>query len=222
MNKETGERKKTVAESRGMTPEELIQRRGIPNEVYKNNYLQAIGGSGEENANTRFIKKNLEIASLPEIDLNDAAQVRERIAEYFMIEARYGNKPTVAGLGMSLNGMDRRRLYEIKTGNFGESRGIITRLPKSVKDEIKRAYRVMEQLWEDYMQNGRINPVAGIFLGKNNYGYQDKTEYVVTPNQQRETEFSEAEMRRRYGLPPADSDSDSQSDSRSDSLSDSD
>ena len=27
-----------------------------------------------------------------------------------------------------------------------------------------------------------MNPVAGIFLGKNQWGYQDKQEYVLTPN----------------------------------------
>ena len=32
------------------------------------------------------------------------------------------------------------------------------------------------------MANGKINPVSGIFLGKNHFGYQDKQEYVVTPN----------------------------------------
>ena len=32
------------------------------------------------------------------------------------------------------------------------------------------------------MTSGKINPVSGIFLGKNNFGYQDKQEYVVTPN----------------------------------------
>jgi hypothetical protein len=32
------------------------------------------------------------------------------------------------------------------------------------------------------MQNGKINPVSGIFLGKNNFGYQDKQEYVLTPS----------------------------------------
>ena len=46
---------------------------------------------------------------------------------------------------------------------------------------------MMEELWENYMQNGKINPVSGIFLGKNNYGYADKQEYVLTPNQQQET-----------------------------------
>jgi hypothetical protein len=30
------------------------------------------------------------------------------------------------------------------------------------------------------MQNGKINPVSGIFLGKNHFGYQDKTDIVVS------------------------------------------
>jgi hypothetical protein len=49
------------------------------------------------------------------------------------------------------------------------------------------AYAVMETLWEDYMQNGKINPVSGIFLAKNNYDYTDKQEMVLTPNTQQET-----------------------------------
>lgn len=33
------------------------------------------------------------------------------------------------------------------------------------------------------MQNGKINPVSGIFLLKNaNLGYRDQTDIVVTPN----------------------------------------
>ena len=30
------------------------------------------------------------------------------------------------------------------------------------------------------MNNGRINPVAGIFLMKNNYGYQDTTQHIIS------------------------------------------
>ena len=32
------------------------------------------------------------------------------------------------------------------------------------------------------MLNGKINPVSGIFLGRNHWGYQDKIDLVVTPN----------------------------------------
>ena len=57
---------------------------------------------------------------------------------------------------------------------------------------------MMENLWETYMNSGKVNPVAGIFLGKNNYGYQDKTEYVLTPNTRDESDYSPDEIRERY------------------------
>ena len=56
----------------------------------------------------------------------------------------------------------------------------------------------MENLWETYMNSGKVNPVAGIFLGKNNYGYQDKTEYVLTPNQQSDNDYDADAIRKRY------------------------
>lgn len=42
---------------------------------------------------------------------------------------------------------------------------------------------MLEDLWQEYMQNGKINPASGIFLGKNMFGYRDQQEVVVTPNQ---------------------------------------
>lgn len=56
----------------------------------------------------------------------------------------------------------------------------------------------MENLWENYMQNGKINPVSGIFLAKNNFGYQDKTEYVLTPNTNSDSDYSADDIRKRY------------------------
>ena len=48
------------------------------------------------------------------------------------------------------------------------------------------------------MNSGKINPVSGIFLGKNNFGYQDKTEYVLTPNTNSDNDYSADEIRERY------------------------
>lgn len=51
---------------------------------------------------------------------------------------------------------------------------------------------------EEYMQNGKINPVSGIFLMKNNFGYADKTEVVVTPNNPLGEAGDRAEIEARY------------------------
>ena len=114
-------------------------------------------------------------------------------------------------MGVALNGMDRQTLYAIVTGNFNNTRGICANLPKNVTDIVKKYHTILTQLWEEYMQSGKINPVSGIFLGKNNYGYKDQTEYVVTPNQQ-QSDFSANDIRQRLGLPDSETDSDSDSD----------
>jgi hypothetical protein len=48
------------------------------------------------------------------------------------------------------------------------------------------------------MNTGTINPVAGIFLMKNNLGYKDTTDYVLTSNQ--ETGLSLSDIAGRANL----------------------
>jgi hypothetical protein len=37
-----------------------------------------------------------------------------------------------------------------------------------------------------------------IFMMKNHFGYQDKTEYVLTPNQKQESDYDAEDIRKRY------------------------
>ena len=150
----------------------------------------------EPGDNTKYLALGRELFNLSTIDLKDPEQVRDRLDEFFAIHERYDMKPTVAGMGMAL-GLDRRRLHEIRTGNYHTSKAL-SELPTLTTDSIKRAYEYMEILWENYMQNGKINPVSGIFLGKNNFGYQDKTEYVVTPNVNTDSDYNADDIKKRY------------------------
>ena len=150
----------------------------------------------ESGDNTKYVLLGAKLFNLPAIDLKDPEQVQDRLNEFFDIHAQADMKPTVAGMGMAL-GLDRRRLWEIKTGNHYANKWM-DELPTLTVDSIKKAYKLMENLWENYMQNGKINPVSGIFLGKNNFGYQDKTEYVVTPNTNPDSDFNADDIRKRY------------------------
>ena len=161
-----------------------------------NNFLTDAALNVEKGDNTKYVMLGMELFNLPAIDLKDPEQVWDRLNEFFQIHAKADMKPTVSGMGMAL-GLDRRRLWEIKTGNYGTQKALAD-LPTSTKDSIKRAYEYMEILWENYMQNGKINPVSGIFLGKNNFGYQDKTEYVVTPNVHNDSDYDAEDIRKRY------------------------
>jgi hypothetical protein len=163
--------------------------------------------------NTKYLRKNMKLMNLPDINMRDVEQVNARLNEYFDFMAECDSKPTVAGLAMALNGMSRQSLWAIAHDRPLGSDGYKSALPREVTDLIKKAYKTLEILWEDYMNNGKINPVSGIFLGKNNYGYQDKTEYVLTPNQRNDSDYNAEDIRQRYLIDSAnDSDNDSQSD----------
>ena len=158
-----------------------------------------IGDNGlmvEAGDNAKYLTLGRELFNLPPIDLKDSEQVMNRLNEFFDIHARYDMKPTIAGMGMAL-GLDRRRLWEIKTGNYGTQKSL-SELPTPTKDFIKKAYEYMEILMENYMQNGKINPVSGIFLMKNNFAYLDKVEHVITPNVQNDSDYNAEDIRARY------------------------
>ena len=161
-----------------------------------NNFLTDAALNVEAGDNAKYVRLGMKLFNLPSIDLHDPQQVIDRLNEFFNIHAEADMKPTVSGMGMAL-GLDRRRLWEIKTG---AKKGGLTEydLPNETLVSIKRAYEYMEILWENYMQNGKINPVSGIFLGKNNFGYQDKTEYVVTPNVQNDSDYNADDIKKRY------------------------
>lgn len=164
----------------------------------------------EPGDNAKYLAVGLKLFNLPPVDLREPKLVEERLNEFFAIHAEADMKPTVSGMAMAL-GMDRRRLWEIRSGAMLGGHTPID-LPTLTVDYIKRAYNYMEILWENYMQNGKINPVSGIFLGKNNFGYVDKQEHVVTPNTRNDSDYDAEDIKKRYlpdssTIPTIDSDS---------------
>lgn len=148
--------------------------------------------------NTRILEVNMALLNFPDIDMKDVEQVKQRLNDYFMLYAKADLKPTVVGMAIALNGHSRQWLWALTHDRPLGGMGNMSSLPPEITDTIKKAYFMMENQWETYMNSGKINPVSGIFLGKNNFGYQDKTEYVVTPNVQPESEYNAEDIRSRY------------------------
>lgn len=165
--------------------------------------------------NAKYTSMNLHFMNMPKIDLHDEVAVQNRLNEYFNLMVDSDMKPSVSGMAMAL-GIDRRRLWEIKTGNTQGSGALggLSSLPQEVTDLVKKAYQLLECLWEDYMLNGKINPMAGVFLGVNNYGYQDVKKVDVTPvlpDSNKDNDYDPDSIRERY-LIDSGNDSDSESD----------
>ena len=160
-----------------------------------------IGDNGlqvPEGDNAKLMRINMAIFNMPNIDLENVEEVQQRLSDYFALYEQADMKPTVAGMALCLNGMRRQQLWAIVNDAPTGGAGYKAALPPEVANTIKKSYFLMENMWENYMNSGKINPVSGIFLGKNNFGYQDKTEYVLTPNTNTDNDYSADEIRERY------------------------
>ena len=125
-------------------------------------------------------------------DLYEPQQVQQRIVDYFQVCADNDMKPAVNGLALAL-GTNRQRLWEIATDQDQQ-----LSIPTASKHYIKQAYNSLQLLWENYMQNGAVNPVSGIFLGKNHFGYRDQQEHILTPNNPLGDNVDSATIARKY------------------------
>lgn len=134
--------------------------------------LSAEGVDMKPGENSRFIRHALASWDLPPIDISDPEQVRTRISEYFSYCANNDRRPQIVGMCNWL-GVSRDTLHNWVNGAVRS---------ETHTDIVKKAYDIMEEMWTDYMQYGKISPPTAIFLAKNWYGYKDVADVVVTPN----------------------------------------
>ena len=151
---------------------DTVKKRGRPKGSGGNVRLdqQVVTEPGD---NTKYLNFALELKGLHKVDMTSPQDVAQRVTEYFEVCAKHDVKPGMASLALSF-GLDRRSLWEYINGRMVKN--------AEVSDTLKKASQILDTMMENYMQNGKINPVSGIFLMKNNFGYQDKQEVVVTPS----------------------------------------
>jgi hypothetical protein len=191
-----------------LAPGEKKKPHGLCGKPSNGKNSPVIGMNGynlEPGDNTKVIELGMKIMNLPDIDMKDAEQVAERIGKYFELYAQTDLKPTVSGLALSLNGMSRQTLWAIANDQPLGSSGYKTALPTDVSDVIKKAYKFMEFSWENNFGSGKLNPVTGIFLGKNHFNYHDKQEHVLTPNTRNDSDYNADDIKQRYLVDSTDS-----------------
>ena len=141
----------------------------------------------EPGDNAKYTRHNLMLFQLAPISVEDEAETAERTATYFDICSQNDMKPSVAGYALAL-GISRVELWNLVTGTRVKPAGVI--------NVLKRAYYMLNAQLEDYMQNGKVNPVTGIFLSKNHFAYQDKQEIEVAAKQ--DAESSPEQLAQKY------------------------
>ena len=123
---------------------------------------------------SKMLGQALTMSKWTPIDTNDAQQVIARIDQYHEFCFEHDIKPDMSGLALAI-GVSRKTLWAWENG-------IESNKPQEVRNALKKGREINEYLMAQLMQNGRINPVTGIFLLKNNFSYADEQQIVITPN----------------------------------------
>lgn len=131
----------------------------------------------------------LELSKMGKVDMHDPEAVERRVDEAFMYMIQHDMKPTIESVALAF-GTNRMTMWRWKEG-------IETNIPEASRYAIKRAYTLTNQLLTQTMVDGKINPIPAIFLLKNNHGYKDQTDVVVTPNNPYQA-ASDEELKDKY------------------------
>lgn len=142
-----------------------------------------------EGYNTRRIRFMQAILPTEPLDRDDVEEMERRFAFYLEMCAQWdmkvGNMAAYAAIGI-----DKDDAYEWTNRNLGN--------PARTRF-IKKVQKVCAMYREGLMEDGKVNPVTGIFWQKNYDGMKDQQEVVLTPNTSPLGEQKDAEaLKQKY------------------------
>ena len=117
-------------------------------------------------------------------------ELAERLSDYFRRCAESGQVPTVEEMCLS-TGYAYSTCYDWETGRrkgFSENTAEI----------IKKAKEMLKTFDAKLVISGKLNFLAYCFRAKNYYGMSDKTEYVLTPNTNTDSDYNADDIKKRY------------------------
>ena len=165
--------------------DEIVKKRTRPDRK------DAMSVHTEPGDNRKYLEHSMVMLDWPDVNVREPEQVKERMGMYFALCSRDDMKPSVAGMALAF-GVHRKTLWAWANGIDSNY------LPPASRDLIKKAYQFLNAQMEDYAQNGKVNPVTAIFLMKNHFGYADKQEVVLTPNQQLGDQVPAEDLEKKY------------------------
>ena len=146
----------------------------------------------EPGENAKYVKHSLAMMDWKQPDMSRIEEVNQRILDYFQLCADNDMKPSFAGMALAF-GVDRRTMWKWCNDVPGGRH-----LAPEIRDTLKKGQQILNAQMEDYMQNGKINPVSGIFLMKNNMGYTDQQEVVLRPDSPLGEKADPEALKRKY------------------------
>lgn len=137
------------------------------------------------NANNIIHAKRL--SDLPKIAVTDAEAVRERVDWYYQLCATDGIRPNLPGLALAF-GLTRTGLMNAMTDR---------RMPHDAAQELGRGVAMLDEIMSSLTLDGRLMPVAAIYLMNNWLGYKNASE-VTTRTESVDSGVDQKALEQKY------------------------
>lgn len=137
--------------------------------------------------NMNYIIHAKRLSDLPPVPLSDPEAIRDRVDWYYQLCATDGVRPNVPGLALAF-GLTRTGLMNALADR---------RMTRDCAQEIGRGIAMMDDILSGMVLDGRIMPVAAIYLMNNWLGYKNASE-VTTRTETVETNADQKALEQKY------------------------
>ena len=120
-------------------------------------------------ANGNYIIHAKRLSELPKVALSDAEAIRERVDYYYTLCVTDGIRPNLPGLALAF-GLTRTGLMNAMTDR---------RITRECAGELGRGIAMMDEILSAMTLDGRVMPVAAIYLMNNWLGYKNASEVTT-------------------------------------------
>jgi len=132
---------------------------------------QSEGGidSDRKAMNSTYLYHSAKIAELPRCNLLDASEINKRSLEYFQACSDDGIRPSLTGLALAMG-----TTVKGFQGLFSDRR-----MPEECINALGKAAAKVEDVTISLMLDTRVQPVTGLFILKNHFGYKDASDVNI-------------------------------------------
>lgn len=141
----------------------------------------------KKGVNANYIVHAKRLSDLPRIALSDPEAIRERVDWYYQLCMTDGVRPNLPGFALAF-GLTRTGLMNALSDR---------RMTRDCAEELGRGIAMLDEIMSALTLDGRIMPVASIYLMNNWLGYKNASE-VTTRTEQVETSVDQKALEQKY------------------------
>lgn len=137
--------------------------------------------------NANYIIHAKRLSELPRIALSDPEEIHDRVDFYYQLCVTDGVRPNLPGLALAF-GLTRTGLISAMSDR---------RMTREAAQELGRGIAMMDEILSGMVLDGKVMPVAAIYLMNNWLGYKNASE-VTTRTEVVETSVDQKALEQKY------------------------